>query len=77
MERCSEEHADEGKRVDVTLWAQLLDLMFPKLFLSGDDVELSLCWIDETGLENHGDKLNIDAIAEIYRPIEYVHFVSP
>ena len=51
--------------------------MFPKLCLSADDFELFLGGLDETCLENHGANLNIDPIAEKYRPIEWVYIICP
>ena len=77
MEVCSEEHGDDVYWVDVTLGAEMVDLMFSKLRVSASDVESILGAIDETCLENHGDNLNIDPIAEKYRQIEWVYFIWP
>ena len=64
MKGCFEEQGDELKRVDVSLWAQTVDLlMVPNRWVSADHFDLILGWIDDTCLENRCQNLNIDLIA--------------
>ena len=60
MKGCFEDHGDEVKRVDVCFGAQVVDLlMSPYRWVSVDDLELILRWIDEACINHRGDNLNI------------------
>ena len=72
MKWCSLQPDDGIKSAALIAAVQLVDLlMFLKILLSADDLELMLRCCDE----NHAANLKIDPIALKYQPIERLSFI--